>query len=56
MDRALDRIRYAFTSIVDGDPLAAIADELEVDATELKRLPKLDQDLGCVLRSRYMFN
>ena len=56
MDRALDRIRYAFTSIVDGDPLAAVADELEVEPTELKRLPKLEQDLGCVLKSRYMFN
>ena len=56
MDRALDRIRYAFTSIVDGDPLADLADELEVEPTELKRLPKLEQDLGCVLKSRYMFN
>ena len=56
MDRALDRIKDAFTSVVDGDPLARLADELEVSAEQLKRKPQLDQDLSCIQHSKYMFN
>ena len=56
MDRAMDRIRDAFTSIVDGDPLARLADDLDVDSSKLKRLPQLDQDLSAVQHSKYMFN
>ena len=43
-------------AVMDADKVQDLADELEVDPTELKRLPKLEQDLGCVLKSRYMFN
>ena len=56
MDRAMDRIRDGFVSIVDGDPLAKLADDLGVSDCELKRLPQLDQDLTAVQESRYMFN
>jgi DNA-directed RNA polymerase len=56
MDRAMDRIRDGFVSIVDGDPLAKLADDLGVSDCELKRLPQLDQDLTAVQQSRYMFN
>ncbi len=56
MDRAMDRIRDAFTSIVDGDPLARLADDLGVSSTKLKRLPQLEQDLSTVQHSKYMFN
>ena len=55
MDR-MDRIRDAFTSIVDGDPLARLADGLDVPSTKLKRLPQLEQDLSAVQHSKYMFN
>ena len=41
MDRAMDRIRDAFTSIVDGVPLARLADDLDVDSSKLKRLSQL---------------
>ena len=56
MDRAIDRIRDAFTSIVDGDPLARLADDLDVDSSKLKRLPQLEQALSAVQYSKYMFN
>ena len=56
MDRAMDRIRDAFVSIVDGDPLASIADENGVTEDLHKRLPQLGQDLSCVHQSLYMFN
>ena len=55
-DRAMDRIRDAFTSIVDGDPLARLADDLDVPSTKLKRLPQLEKDLSAVQHSKYMFN
>ena len=56
MDKAMDRIRDAFTSIVDGDPLARLADDLCVPSTKLKRLPQLEQDLAAVHHSKYIFN
>ena len=56
MDRALDRIRDGFTSIVSGDPLARLADDIGVSNEELKRLPQLNQDLASVKESKYMFN
>ncbi len=56
MDRAMDRIRDGFVSIVAGDPLAKLADDLGIGDCELKRLPQLDQDLASVQQSRYMFN
>ena len=48
MDRAMDRIRDAFTSIVDGDPLARLADDLDVDSSKLKCFSQLEQDLSPV--------
>ena len=56
MDRAMDEIRDGFTSIVDGDPIARLADDLGVPSTKLKRPPQLNQDLSAVQHSRYMFN
>lgn len=56
MDRANDRIRDAFCSIVDGDPLSRLADDLGVSAANLKRLEQLGEDLQSVSKSRYMFN
>ena len=56
MDRALDRIRDAFTTLVNGDPLASLATDLGVDSTQLKPLKQLGCDLDQVLQSRYMFN
>ena len=52
----MDRIRDGFVSIVDGDPLACLADDLGVPDSKLKRLPQLEQDLGSVQHSKYMFN
>lgn len=56
MDRALDRIRDAFTTLVNGDPLLMLARDLGVDAKQLKPLKQLGCDLDQVLKSRYMFN
>ena len=56
MDRALDRIRDGFTSIVSGDALTRLADDLGVSDEQLARLPQLDGELTTVLKSRYMFN
>lgn len=56
MDRAMDRIRDGFVSIVDGDPIARLADDLGVPDSKLKRLPQLEQDLASVQHSKYMFN
>ena len=56
MDRAMERIREGFVSIVDGDPLAKLADDLGVDSTSLKRLSQGEQSLDSVYQSKYMFN
>ena len=56
MDRALERIREGFTSVVSGDALARLADDLGVSEEQLPRLPQLDGELSTVLKSRYMFN
>ena len=56
MDRAMERIREGFVSIVDGDPLAKLADDLGVDSTLLKRLSQGKQSLDSVYQSKYMFN
>jgi hypothetical protein len=56
MDRAMDRLRDGFVSVTSGDPLAALADDLEVAAADLKRLPQLEGSLGSIYNSRYMFN
>jgi len=56
MDRAMERIREGFVSIVDGDPLANLADDLGVDSRSLKRLSQGKQSLDSVYQSKYMFN
>ena len=56
MDRALERIREGFASVVSGDALARLADDLGVSQEQLPRLPQLDGELSTVLKSRYMFN
>ena len=56
MDQAMDRIRDGFVSVTSGDPLAALADDLDVSAAELKRLPQGDGSLNSIYKSRYMFN
>ena len=42
--------------VVDGDPLARLADALGVDAEALARLKQGDQPLDSVYESKYMFN
>ena len=39
MDRAYDRLRDAFVSVMSGDLLAGLADQLGVGEDKLKRLP-----------------
>ena len=56
MDRAMDRVRDGFTSIVSGDALGSLADDLGVSEEQLPRLAQLDGDLSAVLKSVYMFN
>ena len=52
----MERIREGFVSIVDGDPLANLADDLGIDATALTRLSQGKQSLDSVYQSKYMFN
>ena len=56
MDRAMDRVRDGFTSIVSGDALGRLAGDLGVSEEQQPRLPQLDGDLSAVLKSVYMFN
>ena len=51
MDRAMDRIREGFVAVTTGDPLAVLADDLGVAATEHKRLPQGEQSLEGIYRS-----
>ena len=48
--------KAGFTSIVSGDALGRLADDLGVSEEQLPRLPQLDGDLSAVLKSIYMFN
>ena len=56
MDRALERIRKGFVHVCSGDPLARLADDLEVSEEKLPRLTQGTGDLLQVLDSAYMFN
>ena len=56
MDRALDRVRDAFTTVVDGDPLGRLEEDLQPLTGTTKRPKQGDVDLDRVQRSRYMFN
>ena len=55
MDRALDRVRDAFVSIVKDNPLERLAKDLDVEE-EVQVLPLGDGKLSDIYESRYMFN
>ena len=52
----MDRVRDGFASIVSGDALGRLAEDLGVSEEQLHRLPLLDGGLSAVLKCRYMFN
>ena len=56
MDRAMERIKKGFVHICSGDPLARLADDLQVTEEELPRLKQGSGRLIEVLDSSYMFN
>ena len=56
MDRVYDRLRDAFVSVMSGDPLARLADDLGVSSDQLPRLQQLEGQLASVQKSGYMFN
>ena len=56
MDRAMERIKKGFINVCSGDPLARLADDLQVTAEELPRLKQGSGRLVEVLDSAYMFN
>ena len=57
MDKAKERIKHGFVQVCKGDPLARLADEMEVLSKQLPRLTQGSGDLSAVLdSSSYMFN
>jgi DNA-directed RNA polymerase len=57
MDKAKERIKHGFVQVCKGDPLARLADEMEVSSEQLPRLTQGPGDLSAVLdSSSYMFN
>ena len=57
MDKAKERIKHGFVRVRKGDPLARLADEIEVSSEQLTRLTQGSGDLSAVLdSSSYMFN
>ena len=56
MDRAMERIKKGFVHVCSGDPLARLADDLQVTEEELPRLKQGSGRLIEVLDSAYMFN
>ena len=56
MDDAHERIREAFVRVCEGDPLAELADTLEINHLAKERLPLGDGDLLLALESKYIFN
>ena len=56
MDKAKERIKNGFVQVCKGDPLARLADEMEVSSEQLPRLTQGSGDLSAVLySSSYMF-
>ena len=53
---AKKRIKKGFINVCSGDPLARLADDLQVTAEELPRLKQGSGRLVEVLDSAYMFN
>ena len=56
MDRAMERIKKGFVHVCSGDPLARLADDLNVPEKVLPRLKQGSGRLIEVLDSAYMFN
>ena len=56
MDRAMERVKKGFVHVCSGDPLARLADDLEVSAEQLPRLKQGTGNLLAALDSQYMFN
>lgn len=56
VDDAMDRVRKAFVTVTAGDPLAALADDLGVTASQLPRLSLGTADVSAALQSPYLFN
>jgi hypothetical protein len=56
MDRALNRIRDGFTSVVSGDAVGRLAYYLAVGEEQLPRLPQLDGELATILEFQYTFD
>ena len=56
MDRLCDQLRDAFVSVMSGDSLARLADDLGVSEDQVKRLPQLDGDVSSARHSMYMFS
>ena len=57
MDKAKERIKHGFVLVCKGDPLARLADEMEVSSEQLPKLTQGSGDLSAVLdSSSYMFN
>ena len=49
MDQAKERIKHGFVQACKGDPLARLADEMEVSSDQLPRLTQGSGDLSFVL-------
>ena len=57
MGKAKERIKNGFVQVCKGDPLARLADKIEVSSEQLPRLTQGPGDLSAVLdSSSYMFN
>ena len=58
MDKAKERIKHRFVQVCKGDPLARLADEMEVSSEQLalldipmKRTVVLDESIYCLIKS-----
>ena len=56
MDRAMERIKKGFVHECSGEPLARLADDLQVNEEELPQLKQVSGRLIEVLDLAYMFN
>ena len=57
MDKAKESIKHGIVQACKGDPLARLADEMEVSSEQLPRLTQGPGNLSAVLdSSSYMFN